>query len=418
MAAETYTLSNSLAKVLAQLGDESVPIRSLSLSYLSDLPRNETDSFRTAWTGFSAARRLELTNAMVEQAEANIHVNFHAVLRECLHDTDALVRQLAVEGLWEDERPSLVGPLVTLLQEDPAFEVRAAAATSIGRFVLKGALGEISELLASQVEQALRTTWFRPHEVVGVRRRALESLAYGDDAAVFELIDSAYYDEDELMRQSAVFAMGRTADRHWARFILDELASPDAAMRYEAAVAAGELSLKAAVKPLVRLLDDPDSHVREAAALALGKIGGRLARRALEFVAQGDDERLADAAKEALQELAFNVELGDDALMARRDGGDEAGASVYKGALRTAGRASVYRGAEPDVEAGAWYGHDAEGAELGVAADLDDDDEEKDLDWDDDDDAEVEGSPELWEDDDREEDGTDWDPDSDPDDEH
>ena len=97
MAAETYTLSNSLTKVLAQLGDESVPIRSLSLSYLSDLPRSETDSFRSAWNGFSAARRFELVGAMVEQAEANIHVNFHAVLRESLHDADAQVRQLVTE---------------------------------------------------------------------------------------------------------------------------------------------------------------------------------------------------------------------------------------------------------------------------------------------------------------------------------
>jgi len=407
MAAGTYTVGSSLTKVLAQLGDESVPIRSLSLSYLSDLPRSETGSVRTAWNGFSAARRLELIGAMVEQADANIHVNFHAVLRECLNDADAQVRQLAVEGLWEDERPSLVGPLMALLQDDPAAEVQAAAATSLGRFVLKGALGEVSEPLAKQVEQALRTAWFRSHEVVGVRRRALESLAYGDDIAVYELIDSAYYDEDRLMRQSAVFAMGRTADRHWARFILAELASPEAAMRYEAAASAGELSLKAAVKPLVRLLDDTDGHVREAAAIALGKIGGPLARRALEFVAQGNDERLADAAGEALQELAFNVELGEDARAARRAEGDGAG----ERSRRAAGRV-----AEADMEPGAWYVGDAEGAELGAAADLDDDDDDEDLDWEDDDDAEVEGDPDLWEDDDQEDEGTDWDPDNDPDD--
>jgi HEAT repeat protein len=243
------------------------------------------------------------------------------------------VRRLAIEGLWEDERTSLVVSLVTLLAEDPAAEVRAAAAASLGRFVLLGVLGEIRDSYALQAEQALRSAWKRPNEANEVRRRVLEGLAYLNDLSVYDLVDNAYFDEDELMRQSAVFAMGRSADRRWSKYVIAELGSPAPAMRFEAATAAGELGLSAAIKPLIHLLDDPDGSVREAAVLALGKIGGTEARRAIEVCLDSQDERLAEAAGEAMEELTFNSGTFDDALLdyrpedrttsAQRHSGDE-----------------------------------------------------------------------------------------------
>jgi hypothetical protein len=292
--------------VLGQVADESRPVRSIDLSRLSDLPRAEVIRFDSTWRVLAADRRLGLVSMMVEQAEANIHLNFHAILRECLNDVDGQVRRLAIDGLWEDEKPSLIERLITMLGNDPDSEVRAAAATSLGRFVLLGALGEIIEATADQVERSLRSAWMRAVESNEVRRRALESLAYAADPAVGALIEAAYNDDDQLMRKSAVFAMGRSADWRWSKTILAELRNRDAAMRFEAAVSAGELGLSAAVQPLVELMDDASSDVREAAALALGKIGGREARRALEAVLDGEDERLAQAAEEALEELAFN----------------------------------------------------------------------------------------------------------------
>ena len=252
---------------------------------------------------------------MVEQAEADIQLNFHAILRSCMEDAEAEVRRLAVEGLWEDERPTLVHPLLGLLRNDVESDVRAVAATSLGRFVLLGALGEIDRELSREIESALRGAWLRGNETVDVRRRALESLAYSEDEDVQSFIENAYFDEDEAMRQSAVFAMGRTADPHWARYIAAELHSGSAPMRFEAAAAAGELRLNGAVKILVRLLDDPDSTVREAAALALGKIGGKEAQRALRFASESEEDRLAEAAREALEELAFNSDQSEEAAL-------------------------------------------------------------------------------------------------------
>ena len=297
---------SKLASCLALLADEDRPVRTIDLADISDLSRNQVAEFHAAWHDLSPSRRLELITAMVEQAETNIHLIFHAALRACLTDGDAQVRRLAIEGLWEDERVSLVPTLAGLLTNDPSDDVRSTAATALGRFVLMGVLGDIAEEPARQAEDALHLAWERSGEPVSVRRRVLESLAPTDTADVHVLIGDAYYSDNELMRQSAIFAMGRSANPRWNKIVLAELNSREPAIRFEAAEAAGEMAIRAAVQPLIQRLDDPDKDVREAAALALGKIGGPAARRALQALVAGDDERLAEAAAEALEELMFN----------------------------------------------------------------------------------------------------------------
>lgn len=301
-------MTESIQALLAKIIDETRPVRSLDLTDLSDLARSELGSFRLAWAALTEARRLELVTNLIEQAETNIHLNFHAILRTFLDDPDPRVRRLAIDGLWEYERANLIAPLVALLEGDPVADVRAAAATSLGRYILRGALGEIADEMAREAEEALHMAWYRAGEPVDVRRRALESLAYSSMPELPALIQNAYYDENALMRQSALFAMGRSADRRWARLVLAELSSPEPPMRFEAAVAAGEMALREAVAVLIRRLDDPDSSVREAAATALGKIGGPVAKRALRALTESGDEALAQAAEDALDELTFGSE--------------------------------------------------------------------------------------------------------------
>lgn len=308
-------MSDELTVFLATLADESRPVRAMKLTYLSDLTRQALAEFQATWRVLGQERRVELVNALVEQAEANIHLNFHAILRACLADPDPRVRKQAIEGLWEDEKPSLVAPLADLLNLDPEPEVRAAAAISLGRFVLLGALGEIADEPARLAGDALYASWRRHGESSAVRRRALEGLACSTIAGLAEMISSAYYDEDAQMRESALYAMGRHAHPRWAKFILAELTSQEPAMRYEAAQAAGEMGLKSAVQPLIRAVDDADGHVREAAVLALGKIGGPAARRVLEALVNGEDEGLAQAAEDALAELNFNSNQLEDVLL-------------------------------------------------------------------------------------------------------
>ncbi len=376
-------MAEDLEFTLRKLADESRPVHTTNLAPLSDIPRSQADLFHAAWAGFGPGRRLELVRALVEQAENNIHLNFFAILRELLHDPDAEIRRLAIEGLWEDDRANLVSPLARLAVEDPEPAVRAAAATSLARFVLTGVLGEIESEPAEQAEETLRTVWHRQGEVTEVRRRALEGLAYIDLPDVRELIHNAYYDEDPLLGQSAIFAMGRSADRRWAKYVLAELESRDEAMRFEAAVAAGELNLAPAVRSLIRLLDDRDRTVREAAATALGQIGGPAAKRALEAAAGSGDEVLAEAAEAALEELRFAA--GDvsrplfDVAPARR-GPSSGDATDSDGADDEEYDDGVFDYGEDDVD---WLDEDEDGGDI-----------EEDLEWFDDeesgeDDAEI-----------------------------
>jgi HEAT repeat protein len=307
-------MTQEFDSLLMTLADESRPVRSIDLFPLSDLDRGRLPRFSGAWSGLTPARRRELAAALVEQAEANIHFNFHTVLRSLLGDQDEVVRRLAIEGLWEDEKPSLVALLIGLLREDTSVDVRASAAGSLGRFVLLGILEEVGREPASAAESALHETWFREGEAPTVRRRALEGLAYGSLPDLNELILNAYYDESEPMRQSALFAMGRTADSRWAKLVMSEMESHEAAMRFEAAQAAGEMGLRPAVQQLIRHVDDPDESVREASVAALGKIGGPVAKRVLQVLVKSEDEALAQAADDALAELNFGAEVDEDGL--------------------------------------------------------------------------------------------------------
>jgi hypothetical protein len=376
-------MSNKLNACLVLLADESRPVRTINLADISDLSRSEVAEFHTAWLDLHPARRLELISAMVEQAETNIHLTFHAALRACLTDDNAQVRRLAVEGLWEDERVSLVAPLAGLLAHDPSAEVRAAAATSLGRFMLLGVLGDIAEHPAQEAEDALHAAWQRSGEPATVRRRVLESLSYTDTPDLYGMINDAYYSDDGLMRESAIFAMGRSANPRWNKSVLAELNAPEAAMRFEAAEAAGEMAIRAAVQPLIHRLDDTDKDVREAAALALGKIGGPAARRALEMLVAGDDERMAEAATEALEELLFNSDHGDDALLDIADSG-------------VSPRARTSRSADEDS------GIVEDDDDLDDTDDADDADEEEDgadWDWDDSESDDDEWDDDEWDDD-------------------
>jgi HEAT repeat protein len=138
---------------------------------------------------------------------------------------------------------------------------------------------------------------------------------------VREIIEAAYYDEDETMQASALFAMGRSADPYWAKVILRELDSRNPELRFEAARACGELEARAAVEQLAAMsLNDPDREAQEAAIWALGRIGGNEARRALEAAYESDDEALSQAAAEALDEMDM---LGNSLIPLYDDSDDD-----------------------------------------------------------------------------------------------
>ncbi len=297
--------TQDLEHVLEELGQHSGALPVSKLYVLSDLAGQNLSTFRVALGAYSAPQRRRLVQALVDLAEASFEVNFDAIFRSCLEDESEQVRATAIDGLWEDEDVALIGSFLNMLRYDPSPLVRAAAATALGRFVLAGELEKLDQPILARITSELLTTIHLKGEGIEVRRRAIESVSYSCTPDVTEVLETAYFDEDEEMRLSAVVGMGRTCDRRWKRVLINELESNSAAMRYEAAIASGHLMLREAVPTLAALIDDADLQVREAAIWALGQVGGAQAKQALLDALEDADGETEEAITDALAEQAL-----------------------------------------------------------------------------------------------------------------
>jgi hypothetical protein len=308
-------MSIDLRALLLALGQgDGVPATS-ALLRLSDLTRDQAKVFRKVWPHLPDARRRLLVQLLRELAEASFEAHFNVVFRACLADSDPDVRREAIRGLWEDQDVALVGQLLQMLQADPAVEVRAAAAQALGRFVLRGELDELDARIAHRIREELLRVIHTPQESLEVRRRAVESVSFSPQPEVQAMLEAAYYEEEEVMRLSAVCGMGRSLDRTWEPILIAELRSASPAMRYEAVIACGELGSRRALSSVIQLADDPDPQVLEATLWSLGRIGGDAARDVLLAAYEGADPHLQDVIEDALSELEFAADELDFPLV-------------------------------------------------------------------------------------------------------
>jgi hypothetical protein len=284
------------------------------LKPLSGLGRDEHAAFWRAWQALSPTRREEIAHAMVELAEDNVDLDFSEVLFWCLNDDDASVRTHAIEGLWENDSARLMHRLIDLLRADPAPMVRAAAALALSRFAYQASLDELERTDAAAVQQVLLDAIRDPQTPLDVRRRALESAGYFAELdEVQRQIEQAYRSDEQLLRESALVAMGRTLLPRWLPLIERELSNVSPALRYEAARAAGEMAEEARtlLPKLAPLINDDDGEVVLMTIWALGQIGGEHARRLLQRVRKSQNEAYREAADEALEELSLGSDSGD-----------------------------------------------------------------------------------------------------------
>jgi HEAT repeat protein len=302
----------AITSYIQEIGASDHKLAMRDLKPLSGLGREERADFWPAWTAISPRRRAEIARSMVELAEDDIELDFAAAQLWLLDDDDAEVRASAIEGLWENTSTALLHQLLRLMRSDPAPSVRAAATLSLSRFAY---LAELDELDARDI-QALRdglvAMILDTRQPLEVRRRALESAGYfGSINEIQRQIELAYASDEQLLRESALVAMGRSVLERWLPTIGRELESQSPALRYEAARAAGEMGEDAQtlLPKLVRLLNDNDSEVALSAIWALGQVGGDSAKRALQQVRKSEDETRRQAAADALEELSLGENL-------------------------------------------------------------------------------------------------------------
>jgi HEAT repeat protein len=292
-----------LAEILAHITDTSQSLSNTELGELSDLSADEVKHFEVAWASMDTERKRQILARLEELTEDNFELNFDRIYRSAIYDTDDAVRREAVEGLWENCEPSLVRLLLRLVQQDPASEVRSAAATALGRFALLAEHQKIPGENRLRISQTLLTVIHNNDEPIEVRRRALEAIAPLSLPEVTRTIWEMYRREEPGFRISSIYAMGRNCDLLWMPTVLKEMDNDDPEMRYEAATAAGELGEAEAIPRLIDMTHDADMEVKLAAIQALGKIGGQEAKQRLQTLLASKSQAVREAAEHAVAEI-------------------------------------------------------------------------------------------------------------------
>lgn len=282
-------------------GSKSLP--SSYLTRFSDIQSSDLALLKKSWADIKPKRRLSLVEDLIRQNQDNTLVCFDDVVVIFLEDEDARVRSAGIRLLRESEDARFVERLITLLEKDKQLLVRAAAASGLGPFVLLGELDKISPEKLAHIERVLLPRITGTDDDL-VRRSALEAMGYSSRREMVRLISEAFEENDPDWIASALVAMGRSASEEWEMHILRSLFHPDAVVRLEAIRAAGALTLTRAVEPLLELLDSGETgkELRFAAIWALSEIGGEKANAALESLldnAATDEE--ADFIEEAIE---------------------------------------------------------------------------------------------------------------------
>jgi HEAT repeat protein len=282
--------------------DEHVPA---AVYYgLSDLDDVSIRVFEPSWQNLSADYKRKIVNELAEASEVNFDLNFDTLSYLALDDADARVRSSAIDLLWINESLDLLSRLIDLAENDESTEVRAAAVSELGRFILLGEYGDIPEQEAVRAQDVAINLLNDTAEDVQVRRRALEAISNSSLEFVPEAIEEAYESDEPLMRVSSIFAMGRSYDQQWTETVLRELRNDDPEIRYEAARASGELEIEEAVTLLGQLAVADEREIQQVAIWSLGEIGGSQAMRLLTALAEdaeeAEDEDLHEAIEDAI----------------------------------------------------------------------------------------------------------------------
>lgn len=304
----------SILSYMQELQDLDKPVTASGLAQLSGLMDTEEQEFRDSWGALPPERRFEVIGKLSDLADDNAEMDFQAVFTHAMTDEEPAVRERAVQGLWETDDRRAIPKLLDRLENDVADEVRAAAAQVLAHFVTLADEGKLVRRDVDRLWGSLKAAMEDDDEPITVRRRVLEAIAGFRDPKVRTWIQWAYDHPEALIRQSAIYAMGRSQDAVWLDIIVGEMDSDDPGMRYEAANAARELGEDDALPYLADLVHDPDAQVSMAALHAIAGIGGAKARNMLKgYVAQSSDPTLREAAGEAL--AALEADVSDFSMM-------------------------------------------------------------------------------------------------------
>lgn len=314
------TLQDAIEELSSNNGELPGPAVLYGLSGLSD---SELQTLQPAWDSLDATYRRVLMQMMVDAMDENFELNYRPVAEANLTASQPEVRQAAIEMLWEAQSLYLMDHFIKIAQNDPVMDVRQEATKALGRFVLWGELGDLSEDETERAQDALIGILDNSGEDTSVQRYALEGLANCSRQGTAERIQAAHDSDDGQLQQGAIVAMGHSCDaQRWGTTILEMLEHTDVDMRRQAAKASGELQLDEAVPALLRILEEDEREGQEIAIWSLGEIGGKEAMRVLESISEMAEELGDDALLEIVDDAIGNAGLMNGDLMLMADFAD------------------------------------------------------------------------------------------------
>ena len=292
-----------IREIITELADSERPISNLGLAELSNIGAENLGFLEILWPTIKPERRREIISRLVELAEENFELDFDEIFISCLNDPDSGVRSNAIEGLWENEEPSLINTFIDLMENDKSASVQAAAATGLGKFAMLSEQQKLRPLYTSKLYQSLLNTVNKMGAPVEVKRRALEAVAPLNSPEVEKAIAEAYRSNNVKLKISSIYSMGKTANPVWLQLLLNESTNPDPEIRYEVAKAFGDIGDEGAIPSLVDLASDSDIEVQLSAIKALGQVGGTEAKNFLEQCLDDPNETIQQTAEQVLKEL-------------------------------------------------------------------------------------------------------------------
>jgi len=303
-------LEATFKDIIAALIDADTPLNPRYLYRLSDLGGNELKQFKEAWADIATWRRQALLEDLELMFAHDNLLSFESICRLAMRDPEPKVRFVAIRSLQEYMVQDLIPTFIGMLEDENDVELRALAASMLGKYIYHGELDKVPKNIQQRIEKRLLGVATGSNSEL-VRRRAIESLGFSSHKDVPGLIRKAFDTNDEEWITSGLFAMGRSCDNRWDQDVLKMLDHKSPTIRCEAARAAGELEISQARPQLMDLMEDADLEVRLASIWSLSQIGGSGLQQTFEKMLEdvGYDQE-AQFIEDALDNLLFNESIG------------------------------------------------------------------------------------------------------------
>ncbi|MFQ5855641.1 MAG: HEAT repeat domain-containing protein [Anaerolineae bacterium] len=264
----------------------------------------------------------------IETSEDRFFHDYTPYIEAYLEDEDPEVRVRAVECLWEYPEPAYIDVLMNLAETDPSERVRERALSGLGRYIYEGEMadydfdfgpyddllreGELPQADFERVRDYLLAVVKDESRPLDVRRRAIEAISFIHEPEILNIIEQAFHHPHNMMKVSAVFAMGRNGNRRWEDYVLEALYSPVPEIEYEAVRAAGEMPLERANRYLMHLAEGADDKdLRIAAIWSLGQIGHEMSFLLLDELQLDLDKDIREVAEAAMDEWMLFSQLSE-----------------------------------------------------------------------------------------------------------